>query len=222
METACPPRPDRLLRLPARLDQLGDLIEGNAKLQVPRSHQPVVLLLFGQGVAAVVDVVDVVDVLDDGVLLWVAAIATPAPPAPSADARAPITMNRRTLAPPADAMGPAPFLPLRTACRLALSTQWPGDLAVGPRYRSQIPMSPAAGGLTPARAHASGSVDKPASISAVGSRSAAADRQDHACRDRERRLSGNGASGAARRTAQLVAARLADRRAPESSRASPG
>ena len=48
----------------------------------PLTCQPVVLLLVGQCVAAVVDVVD------EGVLLCVPAIATPAPPATSADARA--------------------------------------------------------------------------------------------------------------------------------------
>ena len=68
----------------------------------PLTCQPVVLLLVGQCVAAVVDVVD------EGVLLCVPAIATPAPPATSADARAPVTINRRTLAPPTDAMGTSP------------------------------------------------------------------------------------------------------------------
>ncbi len=77
----------------------------------PLTCQPVVLLLVGQCIAAVVDVVD------EGVLLWVPAIATPAPPATSADARAPVTINRRTLAPPTSAMGTSPYPAGRVSAR---------------------------------------------------------------------------------------------------------
>jgi len=99
----------------------------------PLTCQPVVLLLVGQCAAAVVDVVD------EGVLLWVPAIATPAPPATSADARAPVTINRRTLAPPTDARGTSPVGRVSARAEYTMA----GCSSNRPRCRSQIPMSPA-------------------------------------------------------------------------------